>query len=471
MTKQKPIFPIGAMIAAFFILANPNISLLDIVPDAIAYVLLLYSLRHVSTFAPYMGEAAEGFRKMLYISLIKVPALFIMLTMAMQRVTITVFSLTFAALELLFLLPAVRNLFEGFFYLGARFGCEAAIRETPRKPDAVLTMTYVFLSAKMAMSTLPEFMFLFEYDQLTGEGFYFTNAQYLFVALVGFTLVLILGLIWLSYIHPYLRAIAADEGLSKLRAPDGTNLADRESTHIRITLPYFLFGAGLCFGVDLVLDYKNVLPDYLAAACFIGALAVMALTLKRATIPAFVSASLYTAATVAFTAFQRSFYRFYSESDLTRIPEADAAYLPVIITSVLSEILFVVTIFLLIRTFKRYRALFFLERELHTEVERRYRLEEQRTERKQGITVFVLACLAAIFSALHTILLQYSSAVEMLPGYGGGALYLPRAGSFWLFGFVLAIALAVYGGSIAAARAKELCAMNDERCGYHSSLD
>ena len=186
MTKQKSIFPMGAMIAAFCILANPNISLVDILPDAIAYGLLLYSLRHVSTFAPYMGEAAAGFRKMLYISLLKIPALFIMLTMAMQRVTITVFSLSFAVLELIFLLPAIRNLFEGFFYLGARFGCEAAIRETPRKPDAVLTMTYIFLSAKMAMSTLPEFMFLFEYDQLTGNGLYFTNAQYLFVASVGF---------------------------------------------------------------------------------------------------------------------------------------------------------------------------------------------------------------------------------------------------------------------------------------------
>ena len=220
MNNAKRIFPAGLLIGAAWILANPNVSMLDIVPDCIAFGLILYALRHISGFAPYMQEATDNFKKLFYITLLKIPALFIMLTMATQRITITLFSLSFAIVEVFFLLPAFNALFDGFFYLGSRFGCDAALRETPKKPDAIRFMTLLFLIVKHALSTLPDFLFLFEYDPLSGEGFTPTNTQYFFVLVIAFVITLIFGIIWLSYILPYLRGIAEDKGTKDLQSPD-----------------------------------------------------------------------------------------------------------------------------------------------------------------------------------------------------------------------------------------------------------
>ena len=162
MKFKNKLFPVGLLIVAAWFLFNPNVTILDILPDAVAYALILFSLRHLTAFVPYMREASDAFRKLFYISLIKIPALFVMLVMASQRITISLFSLSFAVVEIIFLLPAFTHLFEGLYYLGQRFECTAAIRceGFPKRVEAVRTITYIFLVIRALLSTLPDFVFL-----------------------------------------------------------------------------------------------------------------------------------------------------------------------------------------------------------------------------------------------------------------------------------------------------------------------
>lgn len=473
MSHKAKIFPVGLMIAGLAVLFNPNLSILDPIPDAIGYALILFSLRHLATFAPYMGNAADAFRKLFYISLAKIPALLIMVSMGSQRITLTVFSLSFAVLELLFLFPAFQNLFEGFFYLGSRFGCSAAIAEEPRKPDAIRSMTYVFFSVKMALSTLPDFLFLFEYDPLSGKGFTITTAQYLLVLLIAFLATLIVGIIWLSYILPYLRAIKREQAESPLLSqegkaigdavtmPDGDVIVMKESRRLRISLPYFLFAMGLCLSPDIVIDYSSILPDYLAGLSFLAVAILLLLRKGRFAKPAAVLSVCYTLLSVLYSVFRERFYSQFAESDLTRVPAADAAYLPIIITSALAEILFILTVFFLLRALAAFKKEMTPSPTPRTELERKYLAEDEKGERKQTAVLFTFASLSAILSFLNVILMRATTAVPMQPGYGG-TLYLPRAGAFWLIALVFAVAAAVYGSYLSSTRVSEMrCAIEE----------
>lgn len=457
--KGKSLFPVGLLIPAAWILFNPNVTLLDILPDVIAYGLILYALRHLTSFVPYMREASEGFRRLFYLSLLKLPAFVVMLTLATERVTITLFSLSFAVLELIFLLPAVKNLFEGLFYLGERFDCTAALRTDAKRggPDAVLTVTYTFLVVKTALSTLPDFCFLFEYDPLTGEGFTVSSIQYLFVVLVAFGLTLLVGILWLSYILPYLRGLANDEGIQNLEAPFCADMKKRENHRLYLSLPFFLFATTTVLSLDLVIDRVAILPDYLAAATALS-LAILFYKQGRTkqNLAALCLAVGYLASSVIHSVMRSRFYTTFTESDLNRIPAADDAYLPVVITSAVGEALFISLFILLGLALHRFYRKSNPAALPSNEYEARLYHEERRTLLKQNTFSAVLAILASVASFLNVLLVQYSKRVEMSPGHEDTSVYIPIVGSFWLVPFLFSAILAITVVWLSSDRTHEL---------------
>lgn len=457
---KKRIFPAGALVAAAWVLFNPNITLLDLLPDLVAYALILYALRHIKTFVPYMRNASEAFRKLFLISAIKIPSLVIMMSMATERITVTLFTLTFAVLELVFLFPAFNNLFDGLFYLGERFGCEAAIRETRYQSgvNAIRSMTYLFISVKAALSTLPDFSFLFTYDPLTGRGFTVSNTQYLIILSVAFAIALAVGIVWLTFILPYFRALARDHGVCELRSPLCADLHLLERRRLGLSLPYLLFTLGTVLSLDFVLDNKHVLPDYLAAACF---LAVAILLLRGDTghgIAAVAASGTYLVSTVLFTVFRSRFYRIYTDSDIARIPAAERAYLPVMITSAIAELLFLACIVFVGLAIGRFYRRSYRAEEPKNDCERRLLYEEMRSTARKNIAVTVLSVFSSAASFLSVLLVRYTHAVATHPGYGGITPYMPVTGSFWLAPFLLSLALIILTAVTANAQVKALYA-------------
>ena len=457
--KDKRLFPVGFLIPAVWILFNPNITLLDILPDAIAYALILYALRHLTSFVPYMREASEGFRRLFYLSILKIPSFVVMLTLATERVTITLFSLSFAVLELIFLLPAVKNLFDGLFYLGERFNCTAALRTDGKRTgrDAVCTVTYTFLIAKSALSTLPDFCFLFDYDPLTGEGFTVSSIQYIFVLSVAFLLALVIGILWLSYILPYLKGLASDEGIKNLKAPLCSDVRKRENQRLYLSLPFFLFATATVLSLDIVIDRVAIVPDYLAAT---AALALAILFCKQSKtmldLTALCVSVCYLACTVAHSVLRSRFYTAFSESDINRIPAASSAYTPVIVSSAISEVLFIALFILLGFALHRFYRKNNPGTAPSNEYEIRLYREERRTLTRQNVLSAGLALLSSVAAFLNILLVQYTKRVEMSPGYKDTEVYIPITGSFWLVPFLLSTLLAVTVVWLASERTREL---------------
>ncbi len=454
----RPLFPVSALIVAAWFLFNPNITILDLLPDAVAYFLILYALRHLTSFVPYMQEAADAFRKLFYISLLKIPAFVLMATMATTRITITLFSLTFAVVELVFLFPAFRNLFEGLFYMGERFGCFAAIKAPSdgKKPEAVLLVTYVFLSAKAALSTLPDFFFLVEYDKLSGEGFTLTAAQYGFILAFAFVTALVFGIIWLTYMLPYLRALKNDQGVKSLSLPLCENPTKWENQRLQLSSPFFLFSIAAIFSIDIKIDDHILFPDYLAAVAFLALAVLFFIQIKKRALPSLVTAVLYLAAAITATALRRRFAAEFTEADIGRIEEATAAYRPYLITEILSSALFLTVFILLGICLVRFYHSAMPQATATLAVERRFCAEEKRAMRLQELLCLILAFLASALSVLDVILAQFTHKVPSQPGYGGNAIYIASAGSFWLLPLLFSLALAIAAGLISSGRVKKL---------------
>ena len=463
MKSKNKLVPVGLLIVAAWFLFNPNVTILDILPDAVAYALILYTLRHVTAFVPYMQEAADAFRKLFYVSLIKIPALFIMLVMASQRITIALFSLSFAVVELVFLFPAFTHLFEGLYYLGQRFECTAAIRceGFPRRVETVRTVTYLFLAIRALLSTLPDFVFLLEYDPLTGKGMTITNTQYAFVLTVAFLFALAMGIVWLTAILHYLRGLAKDEGILALTPPGDVDMMNRESKRFQLSIPYFLFAVAAILSIDFVADNSSVLPDYLCASVFVVLSILFYRGEKRENLLTLYFSFLHLAATVAFEIFYSRFYARFSASDLSRVPEADAAYLPVILTSALKEILFVAVLFLLGFAIRRFYSRYDVPEVPKSAYEERLLVEYRRATAWQNGLCAGFAIATAALSVLDIILARSSSKVDMHPGFGGGAYYLPVAASLWIIVLVLNIAFAVTAAVLCRRRVTEIFAMQE----------
>lgn len=469
MKAVKKLFPIGLMSVGLWFLFNPNISIIDPLPDAVGFLLFALALRRVATFVPYMQEAMEGFRKLFYVTLMKLPALFVMITLFNDRIAITLFSLSFAIVELIFLLPAFRNLFEGFSYLGQRFGCPTAITptDTVKGPDSLCFLSYIFVAAKAVASTLPDFAFLFPYDPLTKEGTTISGASYLLIVAVLGLLVLLLGIFWLSYMRSYFRAIEEDPGLRTLSVPEGVSLAN-EKNALLTSLPYLLFGAGVFFSLDLVIDNLLILPDYLSSAFFLAAAIYLVIKHPIKGRASLIVSGGYFLSTILFSIFRSQFYGSFKESDIMspdgviRIPEAYAAYLPMLLGSFLQEALFFLSIFFLVRLLRDYEKEQLPLPAFKTKYEEEWHASRERSKRRVDLFIILLAAATALTTFTDMFLMRYTGQVEMNPSYEGGSVYAPVYGTFWVLPFTLSIALIVLSIATCRRRKNELLGIEED---------
>lgn len=306
-THTKPTFRFGMMIAGMIFLCNPNINLLDPLPDFIGYLLLAFSLSDAAEALPHFEEARTGFIKLAWISLSKIPAsammMFVWSSDRSQGSIITVFSLCYAVVTLMYLLPTVSHFFEGIFYMGQRHDCPSAL-QVPAvfgkiSADGFRKLTLGFLILKEVMSTLPEFSLISvrQYDPdlvFSGSRFIASNYYPLFL-LIGASIVLICGVIWVSMMAQYLRFLRADGHADALLCGYFADKADylkRKRRAVRICSALTLLTVAAGFSIDLVFDDLNVLPDVIAALLLMLALFLLRTESRRA-LPACVMCGIY----------------------------------------------------------------------------------------------------------------------------------------------------------------------------------
>jgi len=360
--KTKKLFFWGRMFAALFFLFNPNVNLIDIFPDAIGYLLLMVSIRNAGNIFPHFDEAYKGFLRLFWLSLAKLPALFVMFSIvganSYERSIISVFSLIFAVLEIIFAIPAFRALAEGFIHMGEREGLTPMLK-AGAGIEAVSIVTLIFLLTKSILSFVPELSLISVFETLGSlePGAINPARFYPIFAAVGALIVFAVGAVWFGVSASYVLSLGANKSVRafckerEALCKDEILLSIKKHTQ---SLGIYLFLAALLFAFDITLDDKNYLPDAVSGLLFFASLFMLRRESKF-TLPGMITAVVYTVNAFITEQAQALFLSKYNYADVAHRPEtAGKAYVWVEISTVLEAILLIAVIVLICLSFRDY---------------------------------------------------------------------------------------------------------------------
>lgn len=204
----KGAYPLA--IISLILLFNPNIGMVDVLPDFIACFILARLMSPGAERAPYFMEAKRALTRLGWLNVSEIVGLILIGYSRMQNafgndtsvMVVTVFSVA----ELLLYISATSAVFNALFGLGERTNMNASISAIGRIPAGVLPhITYAFFGIKTVLNMIPSFFLL---TRVSDDGIISTVAKGYAPALVLSTLtVLIGGIIWCVIIVKYLKAI------------------------------------------------------------------------------------------------------------------------------------------------------------------------------------------------------------------------------------------------------------------------
>lgn len=210
------------LLLALIFLLNPNVHVVDILPDFIAYLIIAGVLGYPAPRVPYFEEARNAMLKLALISALKIPAFFLLSYVRSGNYSdsdiFSLFSFSFGAVECIYSILAINALFRALFYLGQRSEATSLInpfviskRGRKMTPEALRTMAIAFTAVKCAGYALPELLLLTKTVDAGAAATYFNVARlYPYVIIITFALVLVFGIINASRFWKYIKAIRAE---------------------------------------------------------------------------------------------------------------------------------------------------------------------------------------------------------------------------------------------------------------------
>lgn len=478
--KQSSPVRLGFAVAAAFFLFNPNIMLLDILPDFIGYLLLLTAFSSLAEILPHFDSAVSGFRRMTLVTLLRYPAFYLMswvyFNETSERPIVPLLCLSFGALELIFAIPAFRALFTGMEYAAARSDCPGLLylpqkaaapsaaggKKKKRKKKLISlsrlsALTTVMLIVKAAAELLPELTFLTSSDSLgyiTSHSLNILHYRPYFLVFAG-GISLLSGVIWLCRYLSYFRAVSKNQTfLSYL----SVGIAEQhrispESQRDRIFLrASVLLIAGFALQIDLFSNARSILPDFLGILLLlIGSAELTKAAPRNRAVP--VSGSIAAGISLLATVSNLIFLHHYDYEAVGRIASAGQPFLLVLAATLAEQA--ALLIFLV-----------FLSRQL-SETARRcasYPGDELNDLSAQKIPVwkllshrFTLSRIFAAASGVTTLLLLLSrtDTIRMRTRNSGAIFYAPRVGWGWILHFAVTLIWILYSTSAILALRRE----------------
>ena len=267
-------FGIGLIAVAPVFLFNPELVFIDVLPDAVGYLLILLGLRLLRDLCPHTEEAHLRFRNMFVVALFRIVATFVVFaTNQYERPTlILLLTFAFGVMDFIWAIPAWRSLFEGFVYLAGTRGGNApllTLKNGKSYTDSVRAFTAFFIGLKAVYTVLPEFSVMSEqlYDDKAMDWYRFINL-FRGIALIA---VLIVGTVWLVRILKYFSALKKDgDFIQGARTKYETEVKAHSGLFVRrgiaLGLTFMCIAAALT--ADFRLDYVNLIPGIVPAFFF-----------------------------------------------------------------------------------------------------------------------------------------------------------------------------------------------------------
>ncbi len=284
----------------FIFVINPNVSIIDPLPDFFGYIIISIALNKLSLLSETMADAKKAFERMILIDGGKTLAfvwIFSIDSAGERASSMLLWSFVFSVLEAIFLIPSYLKLFKGLSDLGD-YHPNTAIHGSKKGKysytDIMKVFTVCFIVFKAVMTVLPEFADLSNasYDETS----VFVNI-YQYIGIMRFLAcipVLTIGIIWLLNIIKYFKRIANDSELNaSLVNKYKTDVLPRKGMFIvrNIKTACWLLVLASVLTLDLRIDGNNIIPDLLVLVALIPSFMFISRTtekIKRSEYTAFV---------------------------------------------------------------------------------------------------------------------------------------------------------------------------------------
>lgn len=351
------------------LLANPNVHVIDVLPDFIAYIIAACMLTYAKDRAPYFEEARSGFIKLAIVSALKIPAYFVITYTRAGNVQDydirALFAFSFGVAELWLSLILIGNLYSALVYLGERSASSAAIKPFPVSRggrlgtlEGLRLFTTVFVIVKCAGYALPELLVLTRIVS-SGSGAFNYARLYPYTIVILIPLILALGIAWAVRCRKYCRSVAAAEdfrtSLDSLFDECGREALNKRLWLASLKSSLSVMLVSTFFTVEIVFDnFKsiNIIPHFVFGLILtLGALRLGKFVggARWAT----VSGILYSAVSVVYYVFYAGFLSEHGYDALATSKIAASDYRAVIITAIAEAVALIVFFVLLGTTLRR----------------------------------------------------------------------------------------------------------------------
>lgn len=340
------------IIIAFCFLFNPDISVVDLLPDFIGYIFLLLGLRCLSDINGYLSDSYGYFKKALWVSVAKFASVFVLFGLVQPNesaVSFLLFPFVFSVLELIFIIPGYKSLFDGMNYLGTRLDGKAVFERKPNRKKNVTERlagyTFFFVFFKAGMSVLPELASLATFEYVDKYAFVDWYGYIGLYRAAAFSAVLCVGIVWLVKAVKYFTAVIYDRNfVAAIREKYVSEVLPHEALFIRrrIHMALTVIAFGAFFSIDFYSNNINIIPDFLAAAAWIWAYIILRrdCTYVRRGI---ISAACFGVLSVIKSLTEFYFFGNYTLTLVYKSADAYYSYMGMIAVSVLENLSFAVS--------------------------------------------------------------------------------------------------------------------------------
>ncbi len=352
----------AALIFAALILFAPKLHVIDLVPDVIAYFLLLYIIAPYAVIDHHLAEAQRYLEHMLLIGAAEVVSVlfiygFLSVSPQEQPMSILLCCFVFAFFRIKTVFPLTRELCDGLTYLDTRNDgtvfCSHRTRRRlftgrgkPRmkeypysRTEWLMNCTRVFVVASSVLNVLPELVAL----SYVPDDDTIIN-MYRYVPLFrGFAIIVALPfcIVWLVRMISFARYVRRDQEyycrLDTFYARDELLHPERQTQkHLRRTCMLMILFA--VFTMDFSVDKINVFPDFIGAFLLIAAFLMLRRYVHAAKKYVLMTVGYALASGVHYV-ISTIFFSRYNPESILRSERIRQAYIPVQVLAILEGIM------------------------------------------------------------------------------------------------------------------------------------
>ena len=322
--KNKIVFSVLYMILGSIFLFNPDVMIIDVLPDFIGYLLILWGIRNLVDLNERFASARRLFFRCLMVGIFQIIGIWFLFSFLgdSDRPAMTlILTMLVVAGNSVFGILGFKAMFEGFYKVSAQASDDSymvSVRKNKKmnEVDRIKIWTYVLFIVRGVFAIMPELSSL-STDEYSTVSPMFEHISAM--RILSFIPPLIFGIIWLVKTIRFWRRAGKDQTMLPFIENKYLNeIAPNEglAIHHAFKSSTVAFSAGAILFMPLFIDSTNFLPGFISALCFaIGIVYCRKFVTGRRLL--IISLSLFGVLSVVSTIIQRWYFGMYAMEDVS----------------------------------------------------------------------------------------------------------------------------------------------------------